>query len=96
MAREGAVEMLISLLENDNELIQRQSAKALANLGVNGDNKRKIALLGGIPKLVELSRSPLVPIKIEAIAALANLAVNGTRSVHFIEKYSEQMHDRCQ
>ena len=33
MAREGAIEMLIYLLEDTNEQILRQSAKALANLG---------------------------------------------------------------
>ena len=77
MAKEGAIEMLIHLLDSNNELIQRQSAKALANLGVNSENKRKIALAGGIPKLIYLAKSNLVSIKIEAIAALANLAVNG-------------------
>ena len=69
--------MLISMLESDYELIQRQSAKALANLGVNSANKRKIALAGGIPKLVAVAKTNTVSIKIEAIAALANLAVNG-------------------
>jgi hypothetical protein len=46
MAKEGAIEMLIFLLDSNHELIQRQSAKALANLGVNSDNKRDIALKG--------------------------------------------------
>jgi hypothetical protein len=46
MAKEGGIEMLISLLDSPHELIQRQSAKALANLGVNADNKRAIALKG--------------------------------------------------
>ena len=50
---------------------------ALANLGVNADNKSKIAKAGGIPKLVHLAGVGSVPVKIEAIAALANLAVNG-------------------
>ncbi len=77
MATEGAIDMLITLIGSRNELIQRQSAKAVANLGVNSENKRKIALAGGIPKLVALAQSPLISIKIEAIAALANLAVNG-------------------
>ena len=48
MAKEGAIEMLILLLNSNYELVQRQAAKALANLGVNVDNKRKIALCGGI------------------------------------------------
>lgn len=77
MAQEGAVEMLVELLESKHELIQRQSAKALANLGVNADNKRLIAECGGIPGLVKLARMSSLSVKIEAIAAIANLAVNG-------------------
>ncbi len=77
MADEGAIECLICLLESSNDLIQRQSAKALANLGVNPDNKPKIAEAGGIPKLVRLAGTPQIAVRIEAIAALANLAVNG-------------------
>ena len=36
MADDGGIEMLVDLLENPNEHVQRQAAKALANLGVNG------------------------------------------------------------
>lgn len=36
MATEGGIDMLIDLLESTNEHVQRQAAKALANLGVNG------------------------------------------------------------
>lgn len=81
MAEEGAIECLIQLLTSSNELIQRQSAKALANLGVNADNKPRIAAAGGIPKLIALASTSLIAVKIEAVAALANLAVNG---MHFI------------
>ena len=77
MAEEGAIECLIQLLTSSNELIQRQSAKALANLGVNADNKPRIAAAGGIPKLIALASTSLISVKIEAVAALANLAVNG-------------------
>jgi hypothetical protein len=77
MAQEGAIEMLVDLLESKHELIQRQSAKALANLGVNADNKRRIAESGGIPGLIRLAKQSSLPVKIEAIAAIANLAVNG-------------------
>jgi HEAT repeat protein len=77
MAEEGAIECLILLLDSSNDLIQRQSAKALANLGVNADNKPKIADAGGIPKLIRLAGTPQIAVRIEAIAALANLAVNG-------------------
>lgn len=78
LANEGAIECLIALLLTNNEMIQRQSAKALANLGVNADNKPKIAAAGGIPKLITLAGNSIIPVKIEAVAALANLAVNGT------------------
>ncbi len=81
MADEGAIECLIALLDSSNDLIQRQSAKALANLGVNADNKPKIADAGGIPKLIKLAGTPQIAVRIEAIAAMANLAVNGKCSV---------------
>lgn len=77
MAEEGAIESLIALLESPNDLIQRQSAKALANLGVNSENKPKIADAGGIPRLIKLAAAVPISVRIEAIAALANLAVNG-------------------
>lgn len=73
-----------SIVYSDQELIQRQSAKALANLGVNPDNKRAIALKGGIPKLVRLAAVPAMSVKIEAIAALANLAVNDANEVDIV------------
>jgi hypothetical protein len=50
---------------------------ALANLGVNADNKIKIAEKGGIPKLIHLAKIGKTYVMIEAVAALANLAVNG-------------------
>lgn len=37
MATEGGIDMLIDLLGSSNEHVQRQAAKALANLGVNGE-----------------------------------------------------------
>ena len=84
MAKEGGIEMLVSLLDSSLELTQRQSAKALANLGVNPDNKRKIADVGGIPKLIILAGSPHIPVRIEAIAALANLAVNDANELDIV------------
>lgn len=36
MAKEGGVDMLIPLLRSASDAVQRQAAKALANLGVNG------------------------------------------------------------
>ena len=81
MAHEDAIGSLISLLDSDLDLIQRQAAKALANLGVNAANKAQIADEGGIPKLVRLATVAQIPVKIEAIAALANLAVNGANAL---------------
>jgi hypothetical protein len=81
MAREGAIAPLIALLDSPSDLIQRQSAKALANLGVNSENKQRIAEEGALPRLVLLSGAPQVNVRIEAIAALANLAVNGKSTV---------------
>jgi len=87
MAEEGAIECLIQLLTSSNELIQRQSAKALANLGVNADNKPRVAAAGGIPKLIALASTSLIAVKIEAVAALANLAVNGTNFQLFLIRF---------
>lgn len=81
MASEGAIASLIGLLDSTNDLIQRQAAKALANLGVNSENKPKIADEGGIPKLIRLASIAQTSVKIEAIAALANLAVNGSQLI---------------
>ena len=36
MAKDGGVHMLIPLLRSTSDPVQRQAAKALANLGVNG------------------------------------------------------------
>ena len=36
MADEGGIEMLIDLLSSKSDHVQRQAAKAIANLGVNG------------------------------------------------------------
>ncbi len=77
MAQEGGIECLITLLDSNHELTQRQAAKALANLGVSNENKPRIAEAGGIPKLVKLAGVSAIGVRIEAIAALANLAVNG-------------------
>ena len=85
MGKEGAIEMLIGLLNSDHELIQRQAAKALANLGVNIENKKKISEAGGIPRLIRLARQRAIPVKIEAIAALANLAVNDSNELDIVQ-----------
>jgi len=96
MANEGAIASLISLLDSSSDLIQRQAAKALANLGVSTDNKPKIADEGGIPKLVRLAGIGQIPVKIEAIAALANLAVNGTLRIVFYIILQRVPMGRCQ
>ncbi len=48
MAKEGAIELLTKMLDCGNELFLSQSAKALANLEVNVDNKVRIAKAGGM------------------------------------------------
>ena len=50
-------------------------------MGVNANNKKKIKEAGGIPPLIELSRSRNVSVSVEAIAALANLAVNDANEI---------------
>lgn len=37
IAEDGGIEVLIRLIQSTNPHVQRQSAKALANLGVNGN-----------------------------------------------------------
>ena len=49
--------------------IANTSVNIANSLGVNNDNKAKIAECGGIPKLVNLAGSKIVGVKIEAIAA---------------------------
>lgn len=58
---------------------------ALANLGVNSENKARIASVGGIPKLVSLASRGTMAVKIEAVAALANLAVNDQNEIEIVE-----------
>ena len=81
MARDGGIDMLLCLMDNSNsEATLRQAGKALANLAVNTENKRKIAICGGIPRLIDITKAAPLLVKIETIAALANLAVNGMTS----------------
>ncbi|KAF1791308.1 Armadillo-type fold [Phytophthora cactorum] len=99
MATEGGIDMLIDLLGSTNEHVQRQAAKALANLGVNVclalccllrvlavDNKERIAKAGGIKPLIDLASSHQIGVAVEAIAALANLAVNDANEVEIARK----------
>lgn len=80
MADEGGIEMLVTMLDSPHPHLQRQSAKALANLGVNAGNKDKICKAGGVPLLVRLAGAKNPNIAVEAVAALGNLAVNGESS----------------
>ena len=70
------MEVLIDLLPSRNVHVARQAAKALANLGVNSENKATIATKGGVPPLVRLVANSVESVQVEAVAALANLAVN--------------------
>ena len=60
--------------------------EALANPGVNIQNKERIAKGGGIPPLIGLSRSANPSVAVEAIAALANLAVNDMNEIEIAEQ----------
>lgn len=77
MAEEGAIDILVDMLASNHPHLQRQAAKALANLGVNTPNKERIFTAGGVPPLVQLASSKSRGVAVEAVAALANLAVNG-------------------
>src|SRR5690606_37045844 len=77
MAPEGAITMLVGLLDTPHELTQRQAAKALANLGVDAGNKIEIAKQGALPRLFNIVKNSGVRVKTEAVAAIANLAVDG-------------------
>ncbi|CAM9244104.1 unnamed protein product [Choristocarpus tenellus] len=77
MAEEGGIEALVAILDTHHINLQRQGAKALANLGVNTHNKELISRAKGIPPLIRLAGSKNTSVAVEAIAALANLAVNG-------------------
>lgn len=79
MAEEGGIDMLVIMLASPQAHLQRQAAKALANLGVNSGNKQRICRAGGVPPLVRLAGSKNPEVAVEAVAALANLAVNGKR-----------------
>lgn len=69
--------MLVVLLASPHLYLQRQAAKALANLAVNNSNKEMISKAGGVHPLVRLAGSKSAGVAVEAVAALANLAVNG-------------------
>jgi hypothetical protein len=84
MAQEGAIAMLVTLLDTPQELTQRQAAKALANLGVDAGNKIEIAKQGALPRLLNLIKNSSTRVKTEAVAAIANLAVDGELPVRAI------------
>lgn len=79
MAEEGGIDVLVDMLKSPYGHLQRQSSKALANLGVNSKNKKRICTAGGVPPLVNLANSDSSGVAVEAVAALANLAVDGER-----------------
>lgn len=81
MADEGGIDMLVEMLASTHPHLQRQSSKALANLGVNTKNKERICKAGGVGPLVKLADSKSPGVAVEAVAALANLAVNGELAI---------------
>lgn len=74
--------MLVVMLSSSHPHLQRQASKALANLGVNTNNKERICHAGGVGPLVNLAHSKSPTVAVEAVAALANLAVNGESTLH--------------
>lgn len=82
MAEEGGIDMLVAMLGSTHPHLQRQASKALANLGVNANNKERISKAGGVGPLVKLAGSKSPGVAVEAVAALANLAVNGESILH--------------
>jgi uncharacterized protein YjeT (DUF2065 family) len=92
MAEEGGVEMLVRLLAEPSDTVQRQAAKALANLGVHKDNKLRISSKGAVPPLIGLVVEGAVSVQIEAIAALANLAVNGESRLRGVRRHLAMCH----
>lgn len=56
----------------------------ILHISLISENKPKIASAGAIPKLIFLSSSKTIPVKIEAIAALANLAVNDNNEIEIV------------
>lgn len=81
--------MLVHLVKTsgeNSEAVHRQASKALANLGVNSENKLRISQAGGIAPLIELAKSRNMTVSVEAIAALANLAVNDNNEKEIAER----------
>ncbi|RHY33483.1 hypothetical protein DYB32_001600 [Aphanomyces invadans] len=86
MANEGGIDMLIHLLQSNNEHVQRQAAKALANLGVNGlvfhtnisyANEIEIAQEGGLKPIIQAAKSDSMELQSQVARALRNLSLGG-------------------
>ncbi|KAL4178605.1 hypothetical protein AMTRI_Chr13g83110 [Amborella trichopoda] len=71
----GGIRLLLDLARSCREGIQSEAAKAIANLSVNADVAKAVALEGGISILAELARSPNRLVAEEAAGGLWNLSV---------------------
>eukprot|EP00250_Pteridium_aquilinum_P002467 c1268_g1_i1 orf=484-3261(-) len=71
----GGIGLLLDLAKSRREGVQSEAAKAIANLSVNAEVAKSVALEGGISILATLARSPNRWVAEEAAGGLWNLSV---------------------
>jgi hypothetical protein len=71
----GGIALLLELAKSSREGVQGEAAKAIANLSVNTEVAKRVALEGGISILAVLARSPNRWVAEEAAGGLWNLSV---------------------
>nr|ACQ55238.1 PHYSCODILLO2 [Physcomitrium patens] len=71
----GGIALLLGLAKSCGEGVQSEAAKAIANLSVNTEVAKRVALEGGISILAALARSPNRWVAEEAAGGLWNLSV---------------------
>ncbi|KAG0630749.1 hypothetical protein M758_1G201600 [Ceratodon purpureus] len=71
----GGIGLLLGLAKSSREGVQSEAAKAIANLSVNTEVAKRVALEGGISILAGLARSPNRWVAEEAAGGLWNLSV---------------------
>ncbi|EOY03979.1 hypothetical protein QUC31_017480 [Theobroma cacao] len=72
----GALEPVISFLENENLNLQEYATAALLTLSASVNNKPIIGALGAIPLLVDILRHGSTQAKVDAVMALSNLSTH--------------------
>ncbi|KAJ7541588.1 hypothetical protein O6H91_10G066300 [Diphasiastrum complanatum] len=71
----GGIHLLLHLAKSCREGVQSEAAKAIANLSVNAEVAKAVAMEGGISILASLARSPNRWVAEEAAGGLWNLSV---------------------